>query len=403
MKVAYFLLRFPDPYEPWMYDQMKVLLTRGHEVHIYSRYRGSTASLHRVVACFDLLQRSEALLAADADHAPLRLRTLAQLAALFLRRPSTAAAILLSKGGSRSLKTQMALSFRRYWECRSEYAAIYASPGDIAIDVLPMVQGTKARLIVGFQGHDLFRHSADSYRAVLDRADLAIAVSSYCGRRLTALGCSPTKIAYIPFGVDLEHFQYVRRPERQSSEAIKLVSVGRLSREKGHHIGINAVSQLVDKYNLTYAIVGDGPEHRRLQSQIVELGLQDRIFLVGLQDHDVLVETLHGAHLCIAPSITTELGSQEPYGVMIREAAATGCPVIATDIGGLVDGVISEETGLLIPENDVRALCQAIGRMIQLEPRWGEIGLRARRLMEERCDLRKLNNRFIEAFEPHLP
>jgi colanic acid/amylovoran biosynthesis glycosyltransferase len=245
----------------------------------------------------------------------------------------------------------------------------------------------------------LFRHSADSYRAVFDRADVAIAVSSYCGQRLTALGCNPNKIAYIPFGVDLQHFAYARRPVRQPREAIKLVSVGRLVRDKGFHIGIDAVSQLVDKYNLTYTIVGGGSEHSRLQSQIVEQGLQDRIFLVGVQDHDALVKILQGSHICIAPSITTKLGSQEPYGVMIREAAATGCPVIASDIGGLSEGVISEETGLLIPENDTSALCEAIVRMMSWEPRWEDIGLRGRRLMEEMCDLKESNNRFIEAFE----
>ena len=174
MTVAYFLRVFPDPYEPWLYDQLGALVDRGHEVHIYALSRGSEESLGRIMTRFNL-PAPAITFATGGGRFTSSLQTVGRLASLSVRRPRTALAIVRSREvGDSSLKTRMAHSLRRYWHRRSDYSVIYASPAEMAMNALPMVRATNARFVVGFQGHDLFRHPESAYRRLLRRADVAL-------------------------------------------------------------------------------------------------------------------------------------------------------------------------------------------------------------------------------------
>jgi len=94
------------------------------------------------------------------------------------------------------------------------------------------------------------------------------------------------------------------------------------------------------------------------------------------------------------------IGTSAHYATLfILVQVLTLGPVIASNIGGLVDGVDPGKTGLLIRENDIDALCEAIVQVIDWEPDWEQVGLRARRFMQETCDLAEMNQLFIGRVE----
>lgn len=139
-------------------------------------------------------------------------------------------------------------------------------------------------------------------------------------------------------------------PDNQSG---KLLSIGRLTPVKNHILLIRALALLPVEVTLT--IIGEGPERSALNAMVAELGLEERVALVG--------EVTETAPYLAAATVFV-LGSDfEGLPLSILEAMSAGLPVVATDVGGVSEAVIDHETGYLVPRRDVRAL---VGRLRQL-------------------------------------
>ena len=101
-----------------------------------------------------------------------------------------------------------------------------------------------------------------------------------------------------------------------------IVSIGRLYKEKGFEIIINALTYLPSNYKLV--IIGDGPYRPTLENMVIENDLKERVKLIGFQ-RDV-EGYLKSADLYVSASYS------EGFGLTIIEATAAGIPVVASDI-----------------------------------------------------------------------
>lgn len=110
---------------------------------------------------------------------------------------------------------------------------------------------------------------------------------------------------------------------------------------------LEAVSKLSDSYNVQAVVVGAEPESkgeaRHLQGLVEELGIGDKVRLVGAVSHQELPYYYNAADICIVPSY------YESFGMVAVEALASGTPVVASRVGGLQSTVKDWETGYLIP------------------------------------------------------
>ena len=139
-----------------------------------------------------------------------------------------------------------------------------------------------------------------------------------------------------------------------STRGLRLLSVGRLEFEKGHHVLIDAIARLGPgaREDLTLQIVGDGREFERLQKQVQSLGLEDTVELLGLVEYGPpLFELLDSADLFVLPSLTEGL----PRALL--EAMARGLPAVGCRAGGIVELLAENQ---LVPPNDAGALANAI-------------------------------------------
>src|SRR5664279_86754 len=140
-----------------------------------------------------------------------------------------------------------------------------------------------------------------------------------------------------------------------------VLAVGRLSSEKGHIDLIEGTALLLRAADAAaqfrVVIVGDGPERTMLESRLQELGLGDRVLLVG-QQRDVR------PYYAIADILVLPSHSEGSPNVLL-EAMAAGVPIVATAVGGTVELVCDEKTALLVPSRDPKALSQAMGRLLQ--------------------------------------
>ncbi len=147
----------------------------------------------------------------------------------------------------------------------------------------------------------------------------------------------------------------VQKPKAMpSGRPFRLLYVGRLSPEKGVGDLLRAVDYLHHEGGITLTVVGDGVCYEELK----RLDRENAVFFLGrvpwgselfmiMQQHDVLV----------LPSYT------EGLGLVLIEAMSQGTPVIGSRVGGIPELIADEETGLLVPPGDHRALAAAIRRL----------------------------------------
>jgi glycosyltransferase involved in cell wall biosynthesis len=179
---------------------------------------------------------------------------------------------------------------------------------------------------------ELARRAPWLVRPVLRRARLVIAASQALADAARALGARDVRV--VPSGVAIP--SSVGSPE----EPPHVLYVGRLSQEKG-------VLELVEAArDLPLRVVGDGP-------------LRDRVpDAAGFIPPGELGPWYERAAIVVAPS------RREGYGVAVREAMAWGRPVVASAVGGLLDAIEDDVTGLLVPPGDVGALRAALERLL---------------------------------------
>jgi 1,4-alpha-glucan branching enzyme len=145
---------------------------------------------------------------------------------------------------------------------------------------------------------------------------------------------------------------YVRPGERM------VLFVGRLVREKGVHVLLDAAPVILKRFPDTkFVIVGKGPMQDELVRQADELGVSDRVVFTGYADDELRNLLLHSADATVFPSL------YEPFGIVALEAMAAGVPVVASAVGGLSDIVHHDHTGLTTFPGDANSIATQVLRL----------------------------------------
>lgn len=173
------------------------------------------------------------------------------------------------------------------------------------------------------------------------------------------------------------------REDRTDRENPYLLYFGRLSREKGADVLLDAFMSIAGRIpGWRLVVVGDGPERSSLERKAVASALGKRVEFAGYQTGRALQKYVEGASLAIASSRYRE---NMPYSII--EAFASGTPVVGTRIGGIPELVREGETGFVCKPDDVGSLSEAIMCGVGL---CGDAD--SYRQMQQRCRSFVLNN-----------
>src|SRR5438094_4846056 len=183
---------------------------------------------------------------------------------------------------------------------------------------------------------------------VLKRADAVVAVSQSLKDRMVSLGCPDEKITVIRNGIDAVKFMPQSRfGARQELELPSgrpiLLSVGRLTENKGFHVLIDALSRFRNKCpDALLVIIGEGTYQSYLKAQVRRLNLEQNVRFAGPRPHEELPKWYSAADVFCLASAT------EGCPNVVLESLACGCPVIATGAGGICELVTSPSFGIIV-------------------------------------------------------
>jgi glycosyltransferase involved in cell wall biosynthesis len=179
-----------------------------------------------------------------------------------------------------------------------------------------------------------------------------IAASPGTAEKLFSMGANRRRVFVAPNALELERLSGAVAPPA----APELLFVGRLIEHKHADVAIEATRILAERgLNVHLGIVGVGPEETRLQHQVVESSLSDRVtFYLSLSSQDDVWSLIRGSRVLMAPSV------REGFGMVVAEALALGTPVICADHPDNESSkLIGPNTGSLVEPFDALALAEA--------------------------------------------
>jgi colanic acid/amylovoran biosynthesis glycosyltransferase len=192
-------------------------------------------------------------------------------------------------------------------------------------------------------------------------------------------------------GVDLARFED-RAPRPAGSGPLHLVSVSRLALCKGHRFALQAVRRAVDAgADVRYSIGGAGADRGLIEADVARLELRDRVTFVGALSEAGVSALLKTADVCLLTSVG--LGEASPVAVM--EAMASGVPAICSRIGGTADMIDSGVDGILVDQEAVGAIADAIVMLARDRAMLARLSVAARKRAERDFDAMSLARSFV--------
>ena len=178
----------------------------------------------------------------------------------------------------------------------------------------------------------------------------------------------------IPVGVDTNLFYIIDKDRSYSETGLPkdkkiIMSVGRLNKEKRYDIAIESICLLSQtRQDFRYYIIGDGPEKENIESLIQKYGLEETVFTLGLVECEKIPLFLNCADIFLLTS------DRENGPIVLKEAMATGCPVVSTEVGDAGD-IIKKNNGILAPCGDIKGIATAL--MSSLNLKWNRMDIRS--------------------------
>ena len=211
---------------------------------------------------------------------------------------------------------------------------------------------------------------------------------------------NPDKVQVIYNGIDLAKFDCykintVQRLKKDIGigEKSKIAGiVSRLSQVKNHNILIDAFSTVVQhEPDAVLLLIGGGVLLNKLQDQVANMGLQDKVIFLGPRDD--VAELLSIIDVFVLPS------DSEGLSLALLEAAASNCPIIATDVGGNGEIVKDSYNGYIIPKRDQNAISDSFLLLFKDDDKRKTMGENSRQLVKDKFSIETMVQGYINLIQ----
>ena len=276
---------------------------------------------------------------------------------------------------------------------------------------LPVVYEVRAFWEDAAVDHGTAREGDLRYRATraLETSALrdATAVTTICeGLRneMIGRGIPAEKITVIPNAVDIEKFAHSGAPDAELKERLGLTGstvvgfIGSFYAYEGLNLLLQAVPRMLERVpNLKVLLVGGGPQDGELRALAQQLGLQNSVVFTGRVPHDQVTKYYDLIDVLAYPRLPMRL-TNLVTPLKPLECMAQGRLLVASDVGGHLELIEDEKTGLLFPAGSADALADRIVGLVHQPQRWPELRANARRFVETERNWAKSVSRYQSVY-----
>lgn len=410
MRIAVLVDRFLPVSETFVLRQIVGLLERGHNVDIFARSPADAIDATNVNQ--DAVRRlGERVhyLRGPRNYFWRALKAVWLIASMGWQHPITfARALNVLQYRRAALSLNLLYSAACLIGAGRQFDIVHCQYGQLGLVALRLkkIGALAGKLVTSFRGNDSTRYlkaHPGAYRELFREGDLFCPVSEFLKHVIIAAGCSEKRTQVLHSGVDCAKLTYSPR-ERDPDEPTKLLTVSRLEDKKGVAYAIEAVARLARQgKRVSFVIAGDGRLRLSLERLIQDVGLSGgQVRILGWVSEEQVTRLLREAHILVAPSVTAENGDQEGIPNALKEAMATGLPVVSTWHSGIPELVEDGVSGFLVPERDVDALADRLAYLIDHPELWPAMGRAGRMKVEREFDMKRLNDTLVDLYQQLL-
>jgi len=201
-------------------------------------------------------------------------------------------------------------------------------------------------------------------KMVYPSANAIICVSKGVAEDLSKMIKSQMDVIYNPIVSD--DLYKLAEEEYSFGNIPTIIMVGRLTKVKDYPNLLKAFNLVLKQKEARLVILGEGPEEGNIERLTKELGLSEKVILLGFQKNPY--KYMKGASVFVLSSF------HEGFGNVIVEAMACGTPVISTNCSGPSEIIENGKSGLLVPVGDSKALAEAIIKVLNNDHNFSEEG-----------------------------
>lgn len=268
----------------------------------------------------------------------------------------------------------------------------------VAIDYLKDLNLIKGKKVISCRGSAekvkllVYEDRKEKFRSILQLADAIHCVSADMRETIMPY-CNDSKKIFINFpSIDT---QYFTRKEARKTKPLKIIlSVGRITFQKGYLIGLLTIKKLKEKgLHFKWLIAGKGPKQEELLFAIHELGLQEEVELLGSQPRSKVKQLMQDADVYFLPSV------YEGIANVVLEAMCMQLPVVCTKSGGMEEVIENGVDGFLADINDPELLADYILALCADENLCSSMGANARKKIIDRFNIENQINKFEQVYK----
>ncbi|MBE7444976.1 MAG: glycosyltransferase [Planctomycetia bacterium] len=402
MKIALIVDEFPSLSQTFVLNQIIGLEVFGHDVHVFAEKAGGDIKIHDGYKKYGLLERTYYYCMPKNKI----FRLLKGIFFIIKYAPNNYKVVFRSlnifRYGKQAWSFKILFLSIPFLE-RGPFDIIHCQFGTLGQKavLLKHIGAINCTIVTSIRGFDItvfLKENPGIYQELFREGDLFLPVCQFLKERLIRAGCDEKKIVVHHSGIDCSRFEYSQR-QRIPGEYINVLTIARLVEKKGVSFAIEAVSDLISRgEKIVYKIIGDGILYENLKQMIERMGIEQQVKLLGWKTQEEIKILLQESHVLIAPSVTSEGGDQEGIPNVLKEAMASGLPVISTFNSGISELVTDGVSGFLVPERDAASLADSLAYLINHPNICNEMGKAGRMQVEQKFDMYPLNKKLEELY-----
>ena len=227
------------------------------------------------------------------------------------------------------------------------------------------------------------------------RFDHVVAVSEEIYGDLHNSGSPAAKLSKIDNGISAPVIDAHRKNELRAEWNLApdeklIVQIGRLAKSKRNALLIKAVADLPAEISARVAFVGDGEERAALAEYARGIGVENRVIFAGYRRD--------AAAIMAAADVLAITSNKEGLPIVLLEAMAVGCPIIATAVGE-IPKVLGPQSAWIVPVDDDGAVVDALHQALGGSPMAGERAAKAKALFLERYERDVMGTQYLDLYE----